>query len=454
MKFNDLAQGTVTRFDDKGRGVFDVTLLNSAVRPMAVPFTVIGDLVEAKFIKRDKGGFIGALERVITPSPDRIPPPSPALDRFPGALWLHIKYDAQLRFKRDLINRALEEAKHEERVTEVVPSSVTSFYRNRMDYPVGWKGEIGFKEFGSWSRYREVSEDVLLSPNVPTILQRCREIISETGLKPWDNRDNKGDVRYVVIREGKNTKQRMIALIVKDLKAVTRDMRSTIIAKLDDLATSVLLGENPEITDLSYAKTIDILKGDETLEEVVNNTRYRTHLNSFFQTNSTMSATLQDIVADFISIPIPNPQSPIPVLDLYCGLGFFGINLATRNPSLRVSGFEIDAQAIELAKENAKTNNVADRCTFMSGPAEDLSWKDVDTDVVILDPPRSGLHPRVLDTLLAKKPKTIIYVSCNFRRLVAELTRLKTLYRIEAIKAVDMFPHTPHVEVLTKLVLI
>jgi tRNA (uracil-5-)-methyltransferase len=321
---------------------------------------------------------------------------------------------------------------------------------------VSWKGEIGFKEFGSWSRYRDVTEDILLSPDVPTILQRCREIIKETGLKPWDNRDNKGDVRYVVIREGKNTKQRMIALIVKDLTAVTRDMRSTIIAKLDNLATSILLGKNPEITDLSYAKSIDVLKGEPTLEEVVNETRYRIHLNSFFQTNSTMSAKLQDIVADFISPPSLRPYAltPLrPVLDLYCGLGFFGINLAKRDPSLRVSGFEIDAQAIELAKENAKTNGVAERSTFMSGPAEDLSWKDVDADVVILDPPRSGLHPRVLKTLLEKKPKTIIYVSCNFHRLVDELTQLKTLYRVEAIKSVDMFPHTPHVEVLTKLVL-
>jgi 23S rRNA (uracil-5-)-methyltransferase RumA len=422
---------------------------------MAVPFTVIGDNVEAKLIKRDKGGFIGSLERIITPGPDRVPTPirPDALTPFPGALWLHINYGAQLKFKRDMINRALEEAKHDERVDAVIPSSVMSFYRNRMDYPVSWKGEIGFKEFGSWSRYRDVTEDILLSPDVPTILQRCREIITETGLKPWDNRDNKGDVRYVVIRESKNTKQRMIALIVKDLTAVTRDMRSTIIAKLDDQATSILLGENPEITDLSYAKTIDTLKGEETLEEVVNNTHYRIHLNSFFQTNSTMSATLQDIVADFTSVPLPTTHSPLTLLDLYCGLGFFGINLATRDPSLRVSGFEIDAQAIELAKENAKTNNVADRCMFMSGPAEDLSWKEVDADVVILDPPRSGLHPRVLKTLLEKKPKTIVYVSCNFHHLVEELKQFKTLYHVEAIKSVDMFPHTPHVEVLTKLVL-
>lgn len=469
MKFNDLARGVITRFDDRGRGVFDVALLDGRTRPMSVPFTTVGDEIETRFIKRDRGAFTGELVRVIAPGPDRIPPPSPGLDRFPGAPWLRIAFRAQLRFKQDMINATFADAGHDERAIAVIPSESREagraegqfshvnprFYRNRMDYVFGWDGTLGLKEYGSWARYRDVKEDVLLSPDVPAILDVFRELRRTTDLRPWDNRDYTGDLRYVVIREGKATSDRLVALIVKDLTRVTDDARRFLLDRLDSLATSIVLGENPLQTDLSFAQTFVPLKGDGTLAEIVNGTKYRIHLNSFFQTNSTMAAALQDIVAGFV-LPTrqPKTENRYPrVLDLYCGLGFFGINLAQRDPNLMVSGFEIDAQAIELAKENAQTNGVADRCAFTSGPAEDLSWKNIDAEAVILDPPRSGLHPRVIKTLLDKKPQTIVYVSCNYHRLVEELKQFKTIYRVADLKAVDMFPHTPHVEVVVKLML-
>ncbi|HWQ99861.1 MAG TPA: methyltransferase domain-containing protein [Candidatus Methylomirabilis sp.] len=462
MKFNDLVRGTITRFDQKGRGVFDVVRPNAPTRSMSVPFSTVGDEIEARFIKRDRGSFLGDLVRVITPGPDRVDVPSPAFDKFPGAPWLHIGYDAQLRFKRDMINAAFADTHHDESVESIIPSSVTTFYRNRMDYVFGWDGSLGLKEYGSWARYRDVHNDILLSPDVPKILDVFRELMRVTDLKPWDNRDYNGDLRYVVIREGKATRDRLIALIVKDAARVNDDAKRLLLDKLDHLATSIVIGENPLQTDLSFAQTIIPLKGDGTLTEIVNDTAYRIHLNSFFQTNSTMAATLQDIVRASLTSrtggseirPSVPPPKPVTILDLYCGLGFFGINLAQRDPSLHISGFEVDAQAIELAKGNATTNGVAGRCDFTSGPAEDLSWKDTNADAVILDPPRAGLHPRVVKTLLDRKPPVIVYVSCNYHRLVEELKQFKTVYRIEDIQAVDMFPHTPHVEVVVRMTVI
>ena len=384
-----------------------------------------------------------------------------------------------------MINAAFADAGHDERVETVMPSSVLTHFRNRMDYAVSWDGKIGLKEFGSWNRYRDVTEDPLLSDTTPKILEVFRQLLRNGDLQPWDNVKYHGDLRYVVIREGKNTSDRLIAPIVKDLSRVTDETKEFLHSELSDLCTSLVIGENPLITDLSIAQTMETLIGDGTLSEIVNNTTYHIHLNSFFQTNSVMAATLQDVVADLIlhQLVAPTkgapPQPVIPtevaslglqkgdlgrddrlsessalhILDLYCGLGFFGINLAKRHTNIRVSGFEIDTQAIELAKENAVTNNVADRCDFTSGPAEDLSWKDIPADVVILDPPRAGLHPRVITTLLEKKPRTIIYVSCNYHRLVEELKQFRTAYKVETLQAVDMFPHTPHIEVITRMVL-
>ena len=121
--------------------------------------------------------------------------------------------------------------------------------------------------------------------------------------------------------------------------------------------------------------------------------------------------------------------------------------------ALQIHGVEIDAEAIDLAKHNATTNGVADQCDFTAAKAEDMSWRDIPTDVVILDPPRSGLHPKVLKTVIEKRPETIVYVSCNYKRLVEELKQFKEHYEIERLAAIDLFPHTPHVEVVTRLIL-
>jgi len=132
-------------------------------------------------------------------------------------------------------------------------------------------------------------------------------------------------------------------------------------------------------------------------------------------------------------------------------LGFFGINFAMRDPNLHVIGYEIDERAIERARENTAKNGVSDRCEYFAGKSEDLSWKDLPADTIIVDPPRAGLHPRVIEALLEKKPQTIVYISCNYHRLVNELKQLKTAYRITDLKALDLFPHSPHVEVVVKL---
>jgi len=449
MKFGDITQGIITRFDAKGRGEFDVALPDGRTKPMTVPFTTIGDEVEAEHIKKEKGRYIGKLSRIITPGPDRIPLPDPAFENFSGAMWLHIAYEAQLKFKRDMINAAFAEANHDARVESVMSSSKTTFYRNRMDYVFGSDGEIGLKAYGAWNRYIDVKKDILLSEDVPEILDVFRELLRRfPSVVIWDARRHEGDLRYVVIREGKNTGERLIALVIQNLEHITPDMRKFLLLQLDPFANNIVLSENPGITDLSYGETIVPLKGNATFEEEINGTTYTIHLNSFFQTNSDMAAKLQDTVYEFCG-DLKNKT----LLDLYCGLGFFAINFAQRESSLKARGFEIDARSIVLANQNAGRNNVQDRCEFKAGKSEDLSWKDIPSDVTIIDPPRAGLHPRVIEALIAKPAPTLVYVSCNFHRMVEELKELKKVYTIEKITALDLFPHTPHVEVIVKLTL-
>lgn len=447
MRFGHRITGKIERYDDRGRGVFALHSDKPTVGSgeIAVPFSAVGDEVTAIFQKRDHGTKVAKIESIEAKGPDRVDAPCPHAGVCGGCLWQHLSYDAQLKLKLGMINKAFEGAGHEERVTEVMPAKDQFHYRNRMDYVVGWNSEVGLKEFGQWNRYVDLTTCLLLNDGVGAILQHVRDWMKEGDLQPWDAKFYTGDVRYVVMREGKNTKDRLITLVVKDAARITDAHRASLTALLSPFCTSLLLGEQSSTTDISLAQTFITLHGDPWLEETANGVRYRIHPNSFFQTNTRMAEELQKKVAEYTG-------SPATLLDLYCGLGFFGIYLGTRNSELRISGFEIDAEAIELAKHNAQVNGVDARCDFTSGPAEDLSWKDIDADCVILDPPRAGLHPKVLKTVLEKKPLTIVYVSCNYHRLVEELKKFKEVYRIESLSAIDMFPHTPHVEVVAKLV--
>lgn len=457
MKFGHRINGKVAGYDDKGRGIFDLPRERGGTYDLgkgtiAVPFSAEGDEIVATFVKRDRGVKVAKLETIISPGPDRVTAPCPHAGSCGGCLWQHISYNAQLRLKVEMINHAFENAGHAERVASILPSEKHLYYRNRMDYAVGWLGTLGLKEYGSWNRYIDLSTCMLLSEETPIILSKTRELMKDCVLEPWDAINHTGLVRYLVIREGKNTNKRLIMLVVKDISAIDAQARKKIAEKLSPICTSLLLGEQNLATDISFVQRVESLKGDPWIEEQINDIRYRIAPNSFFQTNTHMSAKLQEIVVEYISnIPSSNFHLPISILDLYCGLGFFGIAIAKLNPNIHITGVELDEEAIKLAKHNAETNGVAEQCTFTAAPAEDLSWQNLDAHAVILDPPRSGLHPRVIAALLQMKPKHMIYVSCNYRRFAEEFKQLGKIYKIQSIAALDLFPNTPHVEVVAKL---
>ncbi|MBP9868972.1 23S rRNA (uracil(1939)-C(5))-methyltransferase RlmD [Patescibacteria group bacterium] len=447
MKFGHKITGKVERYDSKGRGQFTISNHEGTTSNVAVPFSAIGDELTATFIKRDSGFKIARLEEVQAPGPSRVEAPCPHAGVCGGCLWQHLGYDAQVDLKKSMVNAAFEQAGHVERIESVVPAVEQFKHRNRMDYAVGWNGEIGLKEYGSWNRYVDVKTCLLLKEDPAPILHAVKEWMHAHDLQPWDGKYYTGDIRYVVVRDGQRTNQRLVSVVIKDATRATAEMKTDLAERLKNLCTTLLLGEQSLQTDLSQAQTFEALIGEPWFEEETNGIRYRIHPNSFFQTNTAMAEKLQQLVGELVG-------APAHLLDLYCGLGFFGIALAKKNPEMKISGFEIDAEAIELAKFNAKQNGVADRCDFTAGPAEDLSWKEISADVVILDPPRSGLHPKVLKTIREMKPKTLVYVSCNYHRLVEELKMLKESYRVEFLTAIDLFPHTPHVEVIAKLTLL
>ncbi len=471
MKFGHKLKLQIAGYDEKGRGIAKAEIAQGIERDIAVPFAAKDDELEVVFIKRDHGFKICEIDKILKAGPDRTEPVCRHSGKCGGCIWQHLKYEAQTEEKMRGVKELFGKLGLEEKVLDIIPADEALHYRNRMDYAVGWNGEIGLKETGSWNRYVDIKECHLLQPGAGEILQTVREWMLKHDLQPWDVKFHSGDVRYVVVRDGVNTSERMIIVVVADAKRLTQNAKQDLINRVGMIpawssrtkegegevdsgqgaVTSLLIGEQPKPTDLSYAESFEVLTGKASITEIVNDVTYEIHPNSFFQTNTKMAARLQDVVLSAV-----RDAGTKKLLDLYCGLGFFGIAAAKKIPEIQeVVGYELDEEAIKLASQNMNTNEVGEKCRFFSGPAEALDWKDVPADTIILDPPRSGLHHRVIQTLLAEDspsyPQTIIYVSCNYHRLEHELPSFMEKYDVISIQPLDLFPQTRHVETVVTL---
>jgi 23S rRNA (uracil-5-)-methyltransferase RumA len=435
MKFGDKAKLAITGVDKKGRG-----LAKLGERTACVPFAVPGEEVEATLFKRRQGDLVFQLDAVTKPSPHRITPRCAYAGKCGGCAWQQFDYAYQLELKKGLMNAAFAAAGMTETVGSVIPCPDIFHYRNRMDYCVGWKGELGLKAPGRWNAYLDLDECHLLSPDAVKAMAAFRAWMKDNGVAPWDNVKHVGYARYLVIREGKNTGERLMTVVTSDGPLPAQD---ELMAALTPFATTLYHGVNPTLTDLSIAERLTLLHGKPLLTEKVAGKSYDIPPNSFFQTNTVMAGALLGKVKEYLA-----GRRPKTLLDLYCGVGFFGIGLA--DAAERVIGVELDAQAIETAKSNAEKNGLTN-ASFTAAKAEDLDWKGSAPDTVIVDPPRVGLHAKVIETLLEEKPARIVYVSCNYESFARDWTVLKSSYRLARFDALDLFPHSPHVELVTLL---
>lgn len=444
MKFGTPVTLTIESLDDHGRGcgrLIDLNVPGAPGKPACAHFVVPGETVEGTFAGRAKGVARLNAVRVVSPSPDRILPPCPHAGTCGGCAWQHIRYERQVELKRQAVNRAFSEAGLDLHVQDVVPAVAQLGHRNRMDYVFGPNGELGLKEPGRWDRPIDLKTCLLLSSEAVEVLKRVKAWATATSHRPWDNRRHEGYLRYAVIREGKFTGERMVILVTA---AGALENAEELSESLSPLCASLYHGINPLITDVSAAAELRLLYGNPVLHERISGITYAIPPNAFFQTNSGMAEVLLEHVRE---LAVSGPCRRL--LDLYCGVGFFSLALAGNVGE--ALGIELDAGSIAAAEGNARENGVAN-ARFRAEAAEALSWNEERPDVVIVDPPRSGLHPRVRETLLKHAPPRIIYVSCNCRALAGDLKALGTAYRIASCRSFDLFPQTPHVETVVHLI--
>ena len=376
--------------------------------------------------------------------------------------WSHIPYDKQLQQKLSDINGSFALKKLDLRVSEILPAPKTSHYRNRMDFVINYQGAMGLRAKGKWWKTIDNHTCFLADTNIEKLFHITRNWLPQSGLTYYDRKTNTGLLRYAVIRST-TTGQSMLTIITSAPQNPTE--AATIKTALTKLAattqpTSLVWSINHHLSDISTGDELHTITGPGYIEETIGGKTFRITPNAFFQTNTYGAALLQKTVMEFAG-----DLAQKTLLDLYCGSGFFAISLAAptnpQAPNQKTAthtrpkttiGIELVPEAIKDARINAQLNNVAQTITFHDAKAEDYDWTTFKADTVILDPPRSGMHDKTLQDILAAKPATIIYISCNYKNFAREMLQLQSIYEIKKMRAIDMFPHTPHVELVSLLI--
>lgn len=372
------------------------------------------------------------VEELIEASKDRCRPFCKHFGKCGGCKLQGLRYKAQLKFKQDMAEKYLSKFG---KVKRIIKSPRTRYYRNKMEYVIA-HGKVGLKEPEKWWAVVQLEECHLLSKECSSFFIPFRDYLKSTGLPFWDLRKQKGFWRYIVIKEGKFTGERMVTIVTHEGK-----VPGDLVEKLESLfpVTTVYHGVNPRITDISYSFKLELLHGERFLKEKLLDIHYLIHPNSFFQPNPWQAERMVKMVKEKVSGPN--------VLDLYCGVGTFALQVADKCE--KVVGVEMEELSIQMAIRSAKINGISN-VEFVKSRVEDLS--EIRAEEVIVDPPRSGLHPKVVRMLRKSKAERIIYVSCNPTTLARDLGELEKDFELEYVQPLDMFPHTPHLECIAFLV--
>ena len=403
--------------------------------------------------KRDTYADVKLVE-VLEKAPYEIEAPCPHFGVCGGCSSQNLTYEKQLELLSDEVCELFEDKDIPMGMYLGVKGSENTWeYRNKMEFTFGDLEKGGELTLGMHMKGK--SFGVLTVDNCMIVDEDFRKVLTVTvqyfrkkNLPYYRVMKREGYLRHLVVRKASNTGELMVNLVTTtkidfDLSGYTELLKSqTYKGKL----VSVLHTENDSFSDAVVPEKVNILYGRDYIIEELLDLKFKISPFSFFQTNSRGAESLYSIVRDFMG----NGENKV-VFDLYCGTGTIG-QIAAHNAK-KVIGLELIEEAVEAAKENAKLNGL-DNCEFIAGDvAETIKQVKVKPDIIILDPPRSGVSPKALDYVIKFNAKEIIYVSCNPKTMVDNLeTLLAAGYKVEKSKVKDMFPNTPHAETVVRLI--
>lgn len=452
----------IEKFADRGKSL---ARLDGYV--VFVAGAVPGDRVRVRITKRKKSYAEGRLLEVIQPSSLRVEPRCFYFDTCGGCKWQHVDYVAQLDAKRQSVKEALVHHAHLEDV-EVQPAlgaEATYFYRNKMEFSFSTNRWLTPKEIatgadfdtnfalglhvpGNFYKVLDLEECHLQSDLSTRLVNGVRAFAKMHGWKPWDIRAHTGFLRHLVIRQGAHTGETMVNLVTNGRDEARMAELALYLQMEFSEVTTFVNTINTGVAQTSYGEAIHTVFGPGVIHDTIGRYRFEIAPNAFFQTNTRQAEQLYEVARDFADL---KPDDLL--YDLYCGAGT--ISLFVAEHVKHVVGVELVEEAVQNARANAKANGV-ENCTFVSGDMLKLFTPDFvaqhgKPNVLIVDPPRAGMHPKVVRQIAQLRPERFVYVSCNPQSQARDLDVLKEMYTVEAVQPVDLFPHTHHTENVIKL---
>jgi len=421
-----------------------------------VPGGVPGDRLDVRLTQVRPRFARAQIEGVGTASPLRTPPPCPYFGRCGGCRLQHIGYEAQLEFKQRQVADCLARLgglgpPEGIPLAPIIGAPEIYGYRNKMEFTFAeaeGQAIVGLHEAERYDAILDIERCLLQSDAMNAVLIEVRAFVREHGWSVYRQDREEGLLRFLMLREGKATGEGMVNLVTASPDVATaRALADRLRARCPQV-TSVVLNVNPKKAAVAVGVEEHPIAGNETIRERLGGLEFSISANSFFQTNTRQAERLFGIVRDFAAL-----TGRETIFDLYSGTGAISLILARQ--ARAVYGIELVPAAIEDATRNARANGI-DNCTFLPGEVRhvlpELLRQGVRADVVVADPPRAGFHPKALRGVLTLAPGRIVYVSCNPATLARDLATLRAGgYRLTAVQPLDMFPHTPHIEVVARL---
>jgi 23S rRNA (uracil1939-C5)-methyltransferase len=414
-----------------------------------------GERVRARVVRAKSRFATARALAILQPSAARVAGRCAHLDVCGGCSWQELDYAAQLEAKTDLVRETLQRVGgcRDLDVLPALPAPQPFHYRNKMEFTffAGRDGEIvlGLHMPGTFDRVFDLQACHLMSEASNGIVARVRELAVRSGLPAYHARRHEGFWRYLVIREAKTTGQTMVNLVTHAGPLPHRDDIVRTLTGEFPAITSLLRSINTRRATIAVGESEELLYGEAEIEERIDGLRFRIASNSFFQTNTLQAARLFAGTAAAGGL-----SGREEVLDLYAGTGAISLFLARQ--ARRVTGIELVPESVAMAEKNARLNGI-ENCRFLRGEVRDFFKKRAGeaaaADVVVVDPPRAGLHEDIVHALRMLQPRRIVYVSCNPATLARDLQLLcrDGLYDPAPVQPVDMFPHTFHVECVVRL---
>ena len=406
-----------------------------------------GEKCRVLILKTLKSVAFAKVLEVIEPSSERITPDCPYFPRCGGCTYRHIRYEEELRLKKQRVQDNLSRIGGSDvTVEEILGARDTLRYRNKAQYPVSKDGAVGFYR----ARTHEVIECehcLLVKPEADAAAEALREYMQSCRVAGYDEKTGRGLVRHLYIRSNA-AGESLVCVLVNGDKLPKEDRLVTLLRDACPKCTGIVLGTNTKKGNVILGDRYRTLWGSDRLEDTLCGKTFRLSVPSFYQVNRIQAERLYAKAIEFAGL-----TGQETVLDLYCGAGT--ITLALSDHAKKVLGAEIVPEAIDDARENAARNgvkNVEFFCGDASDVAKKLARENLRPDVITVDPPRKGLAADVVESIAEMQPGRVVYVSCDSATMARDVKRLADLgYTAQRACAVDMFPRADHIETVCLL---